>query len=1416
MMTKKADSYLFETSWEVCNKVGGIYTVISTKVGSMQRMFGDRYFLIGPDVWKDRDNREFIEDKKLYEGWRAYAESQGVSFRVGRWNTEGKPVVVLVDFMSLIARKDAILSDFWNDFQLDSLSGQWDYIEPVLFGYAAARVVETFYNYTVFPQEKVYAHFHEWMTGSGVLYLKKQVPAVATVFTTHATVLGRCIAGNALPLYGALQTYNGEELSHKFGVRAKFSMEKLSALHADAFTTVSRITDRECLQFFGKGVDKVTPNGFEDRFVPQGEAYETKRREARQVLRRVSEALLNVPVSEDAFFVLNSGRYEFKNKGIDLYIDALAQLNRRPDLNRQVIAFIAVPSGHAGAREDLRQRLQQEGIAVGEAHTDDFSTHYLSDSEHDPVLNRLRLDDLHNRTEDKVKVIFVPCYLDGTDGIFNLSYYDFLTGFDASVFPSYYEPWGYTPLESAAFSLPTMTTSVAGFGLWVQESVREAQQGVVVVDRNDSNDPDVVARMVEQLCRWTALSAADMAVCRKQAYAVSRQALWQNLVEEYATAYDMAADKWNKDATLLNKELPFTLQKLSAVRPILPQWRKLMIRGVLPEALSALERLAENLWWSWQPEGTALFESVDPGHWEACGHNPVALLDGLSAQRIKALMADTDFMARLAKVYADFEAYMAEGAHKTGPKVAYFSMEFGLHESLKIYSGGLGILAGDYLKSASDKNVDMVGIGLLYRYGYFQQRLNAFGEQQADYIPQAFSKLPILPVRDEDGLWKTVQISLPGRQLTAKLWLVNVGRVPLYLLDTDIEENTPADRSITHQLYGGDWENRFKQELLLGVGGVRVLRCMGLHPEVYHCNEGHGAFMGLERLREYVEDENLPFLQAEELVRSATLFTTHTPVPAGHDAFSEDIMRTYMSSFPGRLKIEWEQFMALGQKDDESAGDKFSMSFLAANLSEEINGVSRIHGRVSREIFAPMYPGYYPEELENIGYVTNGVHYRTWAHPLWQQLYEKHFGADFGKDVSNADCWAHIQNVPDEEVWRVRTQLRARLIAFVKERLQAEMPSRGDTPQEMVKVLSSLDPSALTFGFARRFATYKRAYLLLSNLDRLAKIVGQTGRPVQFIFAGKAHPADKAGQDLIKQIIEVSRRPEFRGKIIFIENYDIDVARYLVQGVDVWINTPTRPLEASGTSGEKAIMNGVLNLSVLDGWWAEGYRPGAGWALKEEQTYENPVYQNQLDAETIYDLIENEIVPAYYAENGAMSPRWIQYIKNNIAQIAPHFTMRRQLDDYYKQYYHALAERSHRLSADHYREASALALWRLNVINRWDGVRCVDVQLPETSQGPLALGEDANFGIRLDLGGLKPEDIGVEVIFGSKENDVVRKILFTQELTPTDARFDNPDEVNYTGVWPVDVSGVYDYAFRIYPKHPGLVHRQDIRLVKWF
>jgi alpha-glucan phosphorylase-like protein len=755
---------------------------------------------------------------------------------------------------------------------------------------------------------------------------------------------------------------------------------------------------------------------------------------------------------------------------------------------------------------------------------------------------------------------------------------------------------------------------------------------------------------------------------------------------------------------------------------------------------------------------------------------------------------------------------MAKAAEKPSPTIAYFSMEYGLHDTIKIFSGGLGMLAGDYLKEASDSNVNIIGVGLLYRYGYFIQSLSIFGDQIANYTPQKFTHLPLIPMRDESGNWQRVTFPLPGRTLYAKIWRVDVGRVPLYLLDTDIEENIEADRSITHQLYGGDLENRLRQELLLGVGGIRMLDILGIKPDIYHSNEGHSAFIGLERLRKLIQNEKLTFPQAIEVVRSSTLFTTHTPVPAGHDTFPEEMIRRYLSHIPEHLNIKWDNVVNLGKMVENDPNERFSMSVLAAKLSQEINAVSRIHGRVTREMFQKLYEGYYPKEL-HIGYVTNGVHFPTWTAKSWQILYEKEFGEGFFADQSNPKYWQNIHNVPDEVIWQIKLKQKSQLSEYLLQRVYGDMTHRHENPKLIFKIREGVRPEALTIGFARRFATYKRAHLLFSNLDRLSRIVNNTKKPVQFVFAGKAHPNDKAGQDLIKKIYEVSHMPGFLGKILFVENYDMELAKYLIRGVDIWLNTPTRPLEASGTSGEKAIMNGVVNFSVLDGWWAEGYRPNAGWALQEEPTYDNSQFQDELDAETIYTIIEEEIVPAFYELNAKKVPvRWISYIKNTISEIAPHYTMKRQLDDYFRQYYNKLLKRSRIIISKNYEMARHIASWKRKVLRGWDSIEVVSIKTPDSTLRPLSLGESFKAEVILDLNELSGTDIGIEVLFGKKVNDEVKEPTFIEEMTVVKSE---KNIVSYACDITINQAGVYDFVFRLYPKSSLLPHRQDFNLVKW-
>ena len=844
-----------------------------------------------------------------------------------------------------------------------------------------------------------------------------------------------------------------------------------------------------------------------------------------------------------------------------------------------------------------------------------------------------------------------------------------------------------------------------------------------------------------------------------------------------------------------------------------PSWKSVMVTRHLPEELSGLETLCKNLWWCWNDNAKALFKSIDYKLWHKSGHNPMEILDKVSLRRYMELAKDEEFLGRLNAVMADFNAYMEKKAERKEPSVGYFCMEYGLDTSLKIYSGGLGILAGDYLKETSDMNVNLVAVGLLYRYGYFTQRITPQGNQVAEYQAQDFLKIPAEPVIMENGEWLTINVPIVGRNLSARIWKVAVGRTDLYLLDTDYEANIPEDRQVTHQLYGGDWENRLKQEALLGIGGVRALRALGLNPTIYHYNEGHAAFAGLERLRECIQDKRLSYAESLELVRASGLFTTHTPVPAGHDAFSEDMLGRYLGGYASTLGIDWRTVMSLGRLDPDNREEKFSMSYLAANLSQNVNGVSMLHGKVSQDIFAPMYPGYLPEELY-ISYVTNGVHYPTWASRDWKTIHARVFGPEFQTHHYDKKCFEGIYKVSDKEVWDNRLFLKKELTNAIKERLSDPQQSAHYTPRQIVTIKEQLRDDVLTIGFSRRFATYKRATLLFIDLDRLDAIVNNPEHPVQFIFAGKAHPADKAGQDLIKMIVEISKQPRFIGKIVFVPNYDITVAKYLVQGVDVWMNNPTRPLEASGTSVEKAAMNGVMHFSVLDGWWVEGYKKGAGWALPMERTYDDQNYQDELDAATIYNIIENEIAPTFYNKtiSTGRSADWIEYIKNCVAQVACNFTTNRMLTDYIEQYYIPQAQRVDGIVANDYAEAREIAAWKKRLRREWKNVEVVSVNMPDSNSDNFAIGNAYESEIVLNIGDLNAEEVGVELLFATFDKKGKLHIQEKYDFVPVES----VDGVaKYAAAINPDRSGIYQVAGRIYAKNADLPHRQDFELVRW-
>ena len=1408
-MSQRHSDYLFETSWEICNKVGGIYTVLSTKAATVVESYRDHYICIGPDISKEY-NDDFVEDPTLFKNWRDIVARDGLKVRIGRWQIVGSPVVFLVDFTNFFEKKNEILTKFWLSCKLDSISGQWDYIEPALFGYAAGRVIESFYNFYCSSMDKIVAHFHEWMTGTGILYLESVTPQIATVFTTHATVLGRCIAGNGLPLYTDTKQYNPVDTAARFGVQSKYSLESLSAKYADAYTTVSEITNRECDAFFEKPADVITINGFENAFVPQGEEFDRKRKVAREKLLQVASTLTQTQISDDALLVINSGRYEFKNKGIDVFIKSLAKV-AEANPERTVVAFLTVPAGHSGRNEELAAQMTQP--VSGVPMTDRFTTHVLHDPYHDPILNELNNNGLHNQPEKNLKIVFAPVYLDGEDGIFNMKYYDLLIGFDLSVFPSYYEPWGYTPLESIAFGIPTITTSLAGFGAWVQEHFTQ-QQSVSVIQRTDHNDDEVVKNIADQILFYLNCTPQAMKDIRKTAMAIAEKALWTHLFANYEKTYEIALGKSGGRYEQYKNKTSNVGTMVKELKVEQPSWHRVAIKSHLPSELRMLEKLSENLWWSWTFEARELFEEIaGPSLWKACEENPVHMLQVLPLDRMENFAHNDVFLNKLKNVYDRFIAYMNEPRSRQEDRIAYFSMEFGISNELKIFSGGLGMLAGDYLKEASDCNVNMLGVGLLYRYGYFQQQISAYGEQVNLYPPQSFSKLPIKPYKDEEGNWLMVSVAMPGRNLYARIWRVDVGRIPLYLLDTDFDKNWQEDRGVTATLYGGDVENRLKQEILLGIGGVRMLKAIGENPAIYHLNEGHAAFLNLERILQVMQSEHVNRQVAVELVKASSLYTTHTPVPAGHDAFTEDLMRTYFATYSQQFNVSWEEFMGFGRKHDSDTFDKFSMSILACHFSQEINGVSRIHGRVSQEMFADLYEGRFAEE-SHIGYVTNGVHYPTWAHKKWQTLHRSVFGEGLADDCSNPQVWKKIETVPDNNIWLIKQELRQEMITAIREMLADQMRTRNESPALIDATIRALRDDVLTIGFARRFATYKRAHLLFMNEEKLKTLLNNPEKPVQFIFAGKAHPHDKAGQDLIKRIIELSRRPEFIGKIVFVENYNMILAKKLVSGCDVWMNTPTRPLEASGTSGEKAVMNGVLNLSVLDGWWAEGYVPGAGWALKEQITYEDNRLQDELDAEVLYNLIGEQISPAFYNRDEQGVPaEWVAMMKKCFSTISPHFTMKRQLDDYYNKFYHKLMNRYHALSANNNENVKVLLRWREHVLAAWHEIECVGVDYTKNEKSTYSVGDRLECRLDVRLGDLRPQDVKIELIFVSPDDHGKRSKL----------EFKVPFvfEVEHNGIYTFVASkmaqriGMWDCAVRVIPNHELLPHDQDFNIVRW-
>ncbi|MER3416900.1 MAG: alpha-glucan phosphorylase [Gemmataceae bacterium] len=859
------------------------------------------------------------------------------------------------------------------------------------------------------------------------------------------------------------------------------------------------------------------------------------------------------------------------------------------------------------------------------------------------------------------------------------------------------------------------------------------------------------------------------------------------------------------------------------------RWRTFVVLPQLPERLQPLQRLAYNLWWSWNPDAVFLFRRIDPELFETVEHSPVKLLGQVAQSRLDELQQDDGFLAHMDRVCTALDEYLAgstwyrevsqrkPGAHEapicdaSELRIAYFSAEFGIHESIPVYSGGLGVLAGDTLKSASDLGLPLCGVSLMYRLGYFRQYLNQDGWQQEFYPENDFFNLPLIPEWDSQGQPLTISVPFPGREVYARIWRIQVGRVPLYLLDTNVPQNSPEDRGITGQLYGGDQDMRVRQEMILGIGGIRALHALGLPPTVCHMNEGHSAFLGLERIRMLMTAHGLSFAEAREVVAAGNVFTTHTPVPAGNDMFPPHLVQHYLSPYLQQVPVDWGQILALGRQNPHDPNEPFCMTILALRLAGASNGVSKLHGRVARHMWRNLWPSV-PESEVPIFSITNGIHTQSWLSPEMTQLYDRYLGTRWRERPTDHDVWKRIDAIPDAELWRTHERRRERLVAYVRRRLIQQLRRRGAPQIELKWAEEALDPETLTIGFARRFATYKRGTLILRNLERLQRIINDKERPVQIIFAGKAHPRDHGGKELIKEIVHVARRPEFRRRIVFVEDYDMNLARYLVQGVDVWLNNPRRPLEASGTSGMKVVPNGGLNLSILDGWWVEGYSGDNGWAIGAGEEYTDYGYQDEVESRAIYDLLEEEIVPLFYTRGSDGVPReWVQRVKRSIRTICGYFNTNRMIQEYAERCYFPAHRHFATLTADGAKQARQLHAWRRRIEDNWSKVRVEHVEA--RASDPLRVGNSLQVQARVHLGDLHPEDVEVQVFHGLV--DSLGDIPHPETLPMHPVQATGNGLYEYRADIPCRTTGQHGYAVRILPHHPDLLNPLATGLICW-
>ncbi len=1407
----KRPGFLYVISWEVCNRLGGVHTVLETSAPAIASRYGDDVLYVGPDLWADRAAQATFVEDAVQPTLAALAAERDVPVRFGRWRIEGSPAVALVDSGRLLESKNRLLGDLWNDFGVDSIHADWDSVERILFAYATGMLVELHYHTAVRSRGlRAVAHFHQWQTAAGLLRLAKTTPEIGTVYNPHGSALGRALAGGGVKLHRDLATVEPAKTARERHLDAQHTLEVAAAKQASVLVDVSEHSAVETAHLLGRRPDLVTPNGWTTTPRPDAK----HRDEVRAALFRTAERFLGSPVDPvRTRLVFSSGRYEFRNKGLDVVMDVLGRLCEDPEPPaRPLLYCVAVAAPQTGPRPEVVRRLKEPelaGTACG------VCTHNLAHPEDDPILTACRTHGIDNRPGDAARILFAPVRLDGRDPVLPFSYADVLQASDITIFPSSYEPWGYTPVESLAAGVPTVTTDLTGFGRFVLTLPEEERAGVTVLPGEKVDNGQVAESLVQALKRYLARSDEELAALRRSGEPILKRLSWETLIGKTIEAHGIALERAAaRRATAIIPGLTRTSTRSMLLIPgqsaNRPRLHHFTVSTSLPERIARLGELSMNLWWCWNPRARSLFEQLDPAAWAASGENPVRMLRAADPARALEQARDPGYQRAYDAVCEEYDRYRERPAAET-PSTAYFCAEFAIHESLPIYSGGLGVLAGDHLKSASDLRLPLSAVGLRYANGYFVQRIEADGRQGVEFRRHDPRDMPMAEVLGEDDEPLRISIPLPERELKAGVWKVAVGSVTLYLLDTAIPEGDPADQGVTDRLYPSDREPRLRQEILLGMGGWRMLRALGKTPRVCHLNEGHSAFLLLERLLELVEEEGLTFAQAQAVVRASTAFTTHTPVPAGHDRFSEGLMRRYFGPLAQRLGLDWAEFLDLGRTSRED--HEFSMTVLALRLSDRANGVSVLHGQVSRDMLAGVWPGIHPAETP-VDSVTNGVHLATWVGPEMDEVFRANLASDWAENHPSREVWAGAEEIADDEIWRAHETQKRRMIAWLREDVERTGLRRGEGAATLQRRIEGITENALWIGYARRFAPYKRATLLFRDADRLQALLDDGSRPVRVVFAGKAHPDDREGSDLVQKIVGLTNDPRYEGRVFFVENYGVGIARHLVQGVDVWLNTPTRPLEASGTSGMKACLNGGLHLSVLDGWWCEGYDGTNGWAIGGGREYENAEMQKEYDSRSLYGLLESEIVPLFF-ERGldGLPPGWIAKMKRSIATVPGTFNTHRMVSDYVRFAYAPLGNEVAGMVGDDYRLAKARAARHAVLRAAWESVKIEDLSVTDLSRGSIALGEVLEVRARIRLGQLTAEDVTVELFIGrsGEKGALVHPVVIALQR---DGEV-KEGVAHYAGAYLPRGAGSFRYGVRVLPAASSFAESAHLGLVRW-